>query len=100
MVEFLLFIKFMDERDTTVREKLNSVKDTSKKVKGVARDKISITLSKMKKQTKLEERKKVESELQEVLANLEKQKEDTIKSLDSQIVAFSQEIVNKVLLIQ
>jgi len=44
-----------------------------------------------------EGRKKAEAELQEALASLEKQKEDTIKSLDSQIAALSQEIVNKVL---
>ena len=44
-----------------------------------------------------EGRKKVEAELQEALSSLENQKEETIKSLDSQIAALSQEIVNKVL---
>lgn len=42
-------------------------------------------------------RKKVEAELQEALASLEKQKEETIKALDSQIAALSEDIVKKVL---
>ncbi|GJX16779.1 hypothetical protein Tco_0217611 [Tanacetum coccineum] len=72
-----------------------------------ARAEISAALNQMKKETAAEvdaklaeRRKKVEAELQEVLLNLEKQKEDTIKSLDSRIVALSQEIVNKVLPVQ
>ena len=105
---------FMDKRDAEIKEKLNSVKDTSTEVKQLeeqaaavmraARAEISAALNKMKKETtaeveaKLAEgRKKVEAELREALANLEKQKEETIKSLDSQIAALSQEIVNKVL---
>lgn len=44
-----------------------------------------------------EGRKKVEAELQEALASLELQKEETLKALDSQIAALSQEIVKKVL---
>ncbi|XP_052520214.1 uncharacterized protein LOC128071366 [Budorcas taxicolor] len=106
--------KFMDERDADIREKLNSVKDTSAEVKQLedqaaaimraARAEISAALNKMKKETQLEVeqklaqgRKKVEAELQEALANLDKQKEETIKSLDSQIAALSEEIVKKVL---
>ncbi|XP_019416957.1 PREDICTED: ATP synthase subunit b', chloroplastic isoform X2 [Lupinus angustifolius] len=106
--------KFMDERDASIREKLNSVKDTSSEVKQLeeqaaavikaARVEISSALNQMKKETQAEVeqkiaegRKKVEAELQEALANLEKQKEETIKSLDSQIANLSQEIVNKVL---
>ncbi|XP_044471456.1 ATP synthase subunit b', chloroplastic-like [Mangifera indica] len=129
MVEFLLLMfaldkiyftplgNFMDERDAAIKEKLNSVKDTSEEVKQLeeqaaaimraARAEISAALNKMKKETQMEVeqklaegRKKVEAELQEALANLEKQKEDTIKSLDSQIAALSQEIVNKVLPVQ
>ncbi|XP_031279751.1 ATP synthase subunit b', chloroplastic-like [Pistacia vera] len=129
MVEFLLLMfaldkiyytplgKFMDERDAAIKEKLNSVKDTSEEVKQLeeqaaaimraARAEISAALSKMKKETELEVeqklaegRKKIEAELQEALANLEKQKEDTVKSLDSQIAALSQNIVNKVLPVQ
>ncbi|GJU56065.1 ATP synthase subunit b', chloroplastic [Tanacetum coccineum] len=105
---------FMDKRDSEIKEKLSSVKDTSAEVKQLeeqaaavmraARAEISAALNQMKKETaaevdaKLAEgRKKVEAELQEALLNLEKQKEDTIKSLDSQIAALSQEIVNKVL---
>ena len=42
-------------------------------------------------------RKKVEAELQEALASLEQQKEETIKALDSQIAALSDGIVKKVL---
>ncbi|XP_009588817.1 ATP synthase subunit b', chloroplastic-like [Nicotiana tabacum] len=106
--------KFMDERDSAIKEKLNSVKDTSAEVKQLedqaaaimkaARAEISAALSKMKKETQLEVeqkiaegRKKVEAELQEALASLDKQKEETIKSLDSQIAALSDEIVKKVL---
>ncbi|TKY74741.1 ATP synthase subunit b' [Spatholobus suberectus] len=126
MVEFLLLMvaldkiwftplgKFMDERDAAIREKLNSVKDTSEEVKqleekasavmAAARAEIAAALNKMKKETQAEVeqkiaegRKKVEAELQEALASLELQKEETIKSLDSQIAALSQEIVKKVL---
>ena len=104
----------MDERDSAIKEKLNSVKDTSAEVKQLedqaaaimraARAEISTALNKMKKETQLEVekkiaegRKKVEAELQEALASLDKQKEETIKSLDSQIAALSDEIVKKVL---
>ncbi|XP_057434458.1 ATP synthase subunit b', chloroplastic [Lotus japonicus] len=106
--------KFMDDRDAAIREKLNSVKDTSSEVKQLeeqanavlkaARAEISAALNKMKKETQVEVeqkiaegRLKVDAELQEALANLEKQKEETIKSLDSQIAALSQDIVKKVL---
>lgn len=106
--------RFMDERDVAIREKLNSVKDTSAEVKELedqgaaimkaARAEISAALNKMKKETQLEVeqklaegRKKVEAELQEALGNLENQKEETIKALDSQIAALSDEIVKKVL---
>ena len=105
---------FMDERDAAIREKLNSVKDTSGEVKQLeeqaaavmkaAKAEISAALNKMKKETQVEVeeklaegRKKIEAELQEALASLEKQKEETVKALDSQIAALSQEIVNKVL---
>lgn len=126
MVQFLLLMvaldkiyytplgKFMDERDAAIREKLNSVKDTSEEVKQLeeeaaevmraARAEISAALNKMKKETQVEldqrlavERKRIEAELQEALADLEKQKEDTIQALDSQIAALSDEIVKKVL---
>lgn len=106
--------KFMDERDAAIREKLNSVKDTSEEVKQLedqaaavmkaARAEISAALNKMKKETQIEVeqklaegRKKVEAELQEALASLENQKEETVKALDSQIATLSQEIVKKVL---
>ncbi|KAL1557260.1 ATP synthase subunit b 2 [Salvia divinorum] len=106
--------KFMDERDAAIREKLNSVKDTSAEVKQLeeqgaammkaARAEISAALNKMKKETQVEVeeklaegRKKIEAELQEALASLEKQKEDTIAALDSQIAALSEDIVKKVL---
>ncbi|EPS59906.1 hypothetical protein M569_14899, partial [Genlisea aurea] len=106
--------KFMDDRDAAIREKLNSVKDTSAEVKQLeeeaaavmraARAEISAALNKMKKETQVEVeqklaegRQKLEAELQEALANLEKQKEDTILALDSQIAALSEEIVKKVL---
>ncbi|GFQ03483.1 ATP synthase subunit b' chloroplastic [Phtheirospermum japonicum] len=106
--------KFMDERDAAIREKLNSVKDTSSEVKELedqaaavmraARAEISAALNKMKKETQVEVeaklaegRKKVEAELQEALASLEKQKEETVKALDSQIATLSEEIVKKVL---
>lgn len=105
---------FMDERDAAIREKLSSVKDTSGEVKQLeeqaaavlkaARAEISGALNKMKKETQVEleqklaeGRKKVELELGEALASLEVQKEETIKALDSQIVALSQDIVKKVL---
>ncbi|KAL3655834.1 ATP synthase subunit b 2 [Castilleja foliolosa] len=104
--------KFMDERDAAIREKLNSVKDTSSEVKELedqatavmraARAEISAALNKMKKEAQVEVeaklaegRKKVEAELQEALGSLEKQKEETIKALDSQIATLSQDIVNK-----
>ncbi|XP_071696981.1 ATP synthase subunit b', chloroplastic-like [Rutidosis leptorrhynchoides] len=105
---------FMDKRDSEIKEKLSSVKDTSAEVKQLeeqaaaimraARAEIAAALNQMKKETagevdaKLAEgRKKVEAELQEALVSLENQKLETIKSLDSQIAALSQEIVNKVL---
>ncbi|XP_054796566.1 ATP synthase subunit b', chloroplastic [Prosopis cineraria] len=126
MAEFLLLMvaldklyfsplgNFMDQRDAAIREKLNSVKDTSGEVKQLeeqaaavmtaARAEISAALNQMKKETQAEVeqklaegRKKVEAELQEALASLERQKEETIKSLDSQIQNLSQEIVKKVL---
>jgi F-type H+-transporting ATPase subunit b len=105
---------FMDQRDASIKEKLNSVKDTSGEVKELeeqanaimraARAEIAAALSKMKKETQLEVeqkisegRKKIEAELQEALAALEKQKEDTLVALDSQISALGQDIVKKVL---
>ncbi|KAH6755338.1 ATPase [Perilla frutescens var. hirtella] len=105
---------FMDERDAAIREKLNSMKDTSGEVKQLeeqaaavmkaAKVEISAALNKMKKETQVEVeeklaegRKKIEAELQKALASLKKQKEETVKALDSQIAALSQEIVNKVL---
>ncbi|CAN6459673.1 unnamed protein product [Victoria cruziana] len=106
--------KFMDKRDAAIREKLNSVKDTSEEVKQLdeqaaavmraARAEISAALNQMKKEVsaemeaKLAEgRKKVEAELNAALENLERQKEETIRGLDSQIAALSDEIVKKVL---
>ncbi|XP_022131427.1 ATP synthase subunit b', chloroplastic [Momordica charantia] len=106
--------KFMDDRDAAIKEKLNSVKDTSGEVKQLdeqaaavmraARAEISAALTKMKKETQAEVeqklaegRKRIDAELQEALANLENQKEETIKSLDAQIAALSDEIVKKVL---
>ncbi|XP_047941035.1 ATP synthase subunit b', chloroplastic-like [Salvia hispanica] len=106
--------KFMDERDAAIREKLNSVKDTSAEVKQLeeqgaammkaARAEISAALNKMKKETQVEVeeklaqgRRKIEAELQEALASLENQKEETIAALDSQIAALSEDIVKKVL---
>lgn len=44
-----------------------------------------------------EGRKKLELELKEALLSLEKQKEETIRALDSQISALSEDIVKKVL---
>ncbi|PON81409.1 ATPase, F0 complex, subunit B/B' [Trema orientale] len=126
MVEFLLLMvaldklyftplgNFMDERDAAIKEKLSGVKDTSEEVKQLeeqaaavmraARAEISAALNKMKKETQAEVeqklaegRKKVDAELQEALAKLEEQKVESIKSLDSQIAALSQDIVKKVL---
>ncbi|XP_059645565.1 ATP synthase subunit b', chloroplastic [Cornus florida] len=105
---------FMDQRDAAIKESLSSVKDTSAEVKQLedqatavmraARAEISAALNKMKKETQLEVeeklaegRKKLEIELQEALGILEKQKEETMKALDSQIAALSDEIVKKVL---
>ncbi|KAH6828954.1 ATPase [Perilla frutescens var. hirtella] len=104
----------MDERDAAIREKLNSMNDTSGEVKQLeeqaatvmkaAKVEISAALNKMKKETRVEVeeklpegRKKIEVELQEALASLKKQKDETVKALDSQIAVLSQEIVNKVL---
>lgn len=106
--------KFMDERDSAIKEKLSSVKDTSTEVKELeeqaaavmraARAEIAAALNKVKKETQdeveaqiKEGMKKVEAELQEALASLERQKEETIKALDSQIAALSEDIVKKVL---
>ncbi|KAH6833271.1 ATPase [Perilla frutescens var. hirtella] len=101
----------MDERDAAIREKLNSIKDTSGEVKQLeeqgatvmkaAKVEISAALNKMKKETQVEV--EVEEKLSEgrkkieAVASLEKQNEETVKALDSQIVTLSQEIVNKVL---
>ncbi|KAL6523905.1 hypothetical protein OROMI_031000 [Orobanche minor] len=106
--------RFMEERDAAIREKLESVKDTSAEVRALqdqaaavmraARAEISAALNKMERETQIEAeeklaegRKKVEAELQEALASLEKQKEETVRALDSQITALSKEIVKKVL---
>ncbi|KAF5207943.1 ATP synthase subunit b' protein [Thalictrum thalictroides] len=105
---------FMDARDAEIKEKLNSVKDTSSELKQLedeataimkaARAEISAALNQMKKETTVEVeaklaegRKKVEAELAEALAKLEEQKVETIKALDSQITALSEDIVKKVL---
>ncbi|KAL5697930.1 hypothetical protein ACHQM5_029029 [Ranunculus cassubicifolius] len=105
---------FMDARDADIKEKLNSVKDTSAEVKSMedeataimkaARAEITAALNQMKKETQVEVeaklaegRKKVEAELAEALSKLEEQKEETIKALDSQITALSEDIVKKVL---
>ncbi|XP_073103826.1 ATP synthase subunit b', chloroplastic [Elaeis guineensis] len=65
---------------------------------------IFTTLNKTKKETSAEleqklakGRKRVETELTEALQNLKKQNKDTIKALDSQIAALSDEIAKKVL---
>ncbi|KAL6556728.1 hypothetical protein OROGR_006016 [Orobanche gracilis] len=105
--------RFMDDRDAAIREKVESVKDTSAEVRALedqaaavmraARAEISAALNKMKREAQIEVeeklaegRKKVEAELQEALASLEKQKEETVRALDSQIAALSDEIVKKV----
>ncbi|GJR88590.1 ATP synthase subunit b', chloroplastic [Tanacetum coccineum] len=67
--------KFMDKRDSKIKERLNSMKDTSTEMKKETAAEVDVKL--------VEGRKKVEAELQEALLNLEKQKEDTIKSVDS-----------------
>lgn len=126
VVEFLLLMvaldkiyftplgKFMDDRDAAIRENLNSVKDTSSEVKQLeeqanavlraARAEIAGALNNMMKEatSELEEklaegRARVEAELDAALLNLERQKEGTIKALDAQIAALSDEIVKKVL---
>ncbi|CAN0888093.1 ATP synthase subunit b', chloroplastic, partial [Linum grandiflorum] len=106
--------KVMDERDAAIKEKLNSVKDTSTEVKQLeeqaaaimraARAEIAAALNKMKKETQVEVeakikegRMKIEAELQEALAKLEQQKDETILALDAQIGALSEDIVKKVL---
>ncbi|KAH6773246.1 ATPase [Perilla frutescens var. frutescens] len=99
----------MDERDVAIREKLNSMKDTSGEVKQLeeqaatvmkaAKVEISAALNKMKKETQVEVEEKLPEGRKkiEAVASLKKQKEETVKALDSQIVTLSQEIVNKVL---
>ncbi|GKE89801.1 ATP synthase subunit b', chloroplastic [Tanacetum coccineum] len=62
--------KFIDKRDSEIKERLNSGKDTSTEVKQLEDQPAALM-------------KKVKAELQEALLNLEKQKEDTIKSVDS-----------------
>ncbi|PSS11168.1 ATP synthase subunit b' like [Actinidia chinensis var. chinensis] len=106
--------KFMDDRDAQIREMLSGVKDTSSEVKELeekatavmraARAEIAAALNVMKKETMeeverrlAEGQQKVEAELKEALGNLERQKDETIKALDSQIAALSEEIVKKVL---
>ncbi|XP_057511690.1 ATP synthase subunit b', chloroplastic-like [Actinidia eriantha] len=106
--------KFMDDRDAQIRDMLGSVKDTSSEVKELeekatavmraARAEIAAALNVMKKETTeeverrlAEGQRKVEAELKEALGNLERQKDETIKALDSQIAALSEEIVKKVL---
>ncbi|KAH6797619.1 hypothetical protein C2S52_022173 [Perilla frutescens var. hirtella] len=71
----------MDERDAAIREKLNSMKDTSGEVKQLEEQAAAV----------------MKAAKMEISAALEKQKEETIKALDSQIAALSQEIVNQVL---
>ncbi|XP_057468406.1 ATP synthase subunit b', chloroplastic-like [Actinidia eriantha] len=106
--------KFMDDRDAQIREMLSGVKDTSSEVKELeekatavmraARAEIAAALNVMKKETTeeverrlAEGQRKVEAELKEALGNLERQKDETIKALDSQIAALSEDIVKKVL---
>ncbi|KAH6807429.1 hypothetical protein C2S51_028537 [Perilla frutescens var. frutescens] len=71
----------MDERDAAIREKLNSMKDTSGEVKQLEEQAAAV----------------MKAAKMEISAALEKQKEETIKALDSQIATLSQEIVNQVL---
>ncbi|KAL5975693.1 hypothetical protein ACLOJK_020019 [Asimina triloba] len=125
-VEFLLLMvaldkvyftplgNFMDKRDAAIRESLSSVKDTSAEVKQLeeqanavtraAKAEIAAALNNMMKeatdeleQKLAEERAKLEVELDAALLNLERQKDETIKALDAQIAALSNDIVKKVL---
>lgn len=105
--------KIMDERDEKIRKQLAEVRDNSAELKALqdeaeailraARVETQAALQKAKKETaaeldaKLQATKaKIEEELANAIANLAKQKEETLKSLDSQVSALSNEIVSKV----
>ncbi|CAA6670035.1 unnamed protein product [Spirodela intermedia] len=89
--------KFMDERDAAIRAKLGDVKDTSSEVKQMEEQAAAVIKAARAEISRWRREERVEAELAEALANLERQKEDTIKALDSQIAALSDEIVKKVI---
>jgi F-type H+-transporting ATPase subunit b len=106
--------KVMDDRDAMIKEQLAGVKDSSEELKQLeeqaeammraARAEIAAALNKAQKEAqeelevKLAEGKmKVEKELEEALENLEKEQAETIKYLDAQIKALSEDIVKKVI---
>eukprot|EP00897_Mesotaenium_endlicherianum_P000016 jgi/Mesen1/10014/ME000722S09290 len=125
VVEFLLLMtaldkiwfkpvaEVMDARDENIRSKLAGLRDNSGEIKALqleaeavlkaARFETAEELKKTKKETaaaldaQLQEAKtKVENELAAALANLESKKEDTLRGLDVQIKALSEEIISKV----
>eukprot|EP00271_Cylindrocystis_brebissonii_P010471 TRINITY_DN26667_c0_g1_i1.p1 TRINITY_DN26667_c0_g1~~TRINITY_DN26667_c0_g1_i1.p1 ORF type:complete len:239 (-),score=60.11 TRINITY_DN26667_c0_g1_i1:772-1488(-) len=126
VVEFLLLMvaldniwfkpvsKVMDSRDEDIRKKLVGVRDNSSEIKALqteaeglikaARAETSAALAKMKKETAAEldeklqaARARIEKELATAVANLLSQKEATLRDLDSQVTALSEQIVKKVM---
>lgn len=106
--------KFMDQRDAEIKARLSSVQNNAEEIKELeekadavmkaARAEVSAAYSKMQKETQaevaimLEEgRKRIEAELAEALANLERQKIETLKALDAQTEELGRQIVKKVL---
>eukprot|EP00246_Nothoceros_aenigmaticus_P018314 TRINITY_DN9534_c0_g1_i1.p1 TRINITY_DN9534_c0_g1~~TRINITY_DN9534_c0_g1_i1.p1 ORF type:complete len:260 (+),score=63.08 TRINITY_DN9534_c0_g1_i1:176-955(+) len=106
--------KVMDDRDENIRSKLLGVRDNSGEIKKLtddaqalikaARVETTIALSKTKRETAAEldaklgeSRARIEKELSQALSNLQQKKEDTLKSLDTQVAAISDEILQKVI---
>lgn len=106
--------KVMDSRDEEIRKKLVGVRDNSGEIKQLqveaegliktARAEASRQMNSMKKELAAEldaklqaYRARIEKELDTALVNLETQKVETLKSLDSQVAALSDEIVKKVI---
>eukprot|EP00244_Chara_vulgaris_P008030 TRINITY_DN302_c0_g1_i3.p2 TRINITY_DN302_c0_g1~~TRINITY_DN302_c0_g1_i3.p2 ORF type:complete len:286 (+),score=78.49 TRINITY_DN302_c0_g1_i3:145-1002(+) len=107
-------LKIMDERDDSIRSKLESVRDNSGEVNKLkeeatalireARQETAAALASMKKETQAEMdaklgeiRKRVEKELAEAMEALQQQKAVTLEGLQPTVDKLSEEIVNKIL---
>ncbi|GBG84870.1 hypothetical protein CBR_g39245 [Chara braunii] len=106
--------KIMDERDESIRSKLESVRDNSGEINKLkeeasaaireARKETAAALAAMKRETQAEldaklseTRKRVEKELAEAMEALQQQKDATLQGLQPTVDKLSEEIVSKIL---